>query len=187
MKISKLFLSAALIFIFPLTANAATIVFDSVINGAQANGGDRTRSAAVGNAAMTFDTESMLFSWFIGWEDSNLSGPVTAIHFHGPATARENAGVVIPVFDPGNFPAIDSTLTNPEFGSAMLIDDQANDLMANLWYINIHTAENPGGEIRGQVTGGPGLSNPVVPLPGAAWLFLSGIAGLLIVKRRNIA
>ena len=26
------------------------------------------------------------------------------------------------------------------------------DLMAGLWYINLHTAEYPGGEIRGQVT-----------------------------------
>jgi hypothetical protein len=37
-------------------------------------------------------------------------------------------------------------------GSATLTDAQAADLLAGKDYINIHTAANPGGEIRGQVT-----------------------------------
>ena len=37
-------------------------------------------------------------------------------------------------------------------GSATLTDAQAADLMAGKYYINVHTAANPGGEIRGQVT-----------------------------------
>ena len=32
-----------------------------------------------------------------------------------------------------------------------LTQAQAADLMAGRWYLNIHTAANPGGEIRGQV------------------------------------
>jgi hypothetical protein len=36
-------------------------------------------------------------------------------------------------------------------GSATLTDAQAADLMAGKWYVNVHTAENKGGEIRGQV------------------------------------
>ena len=37
-------------------------------------------------------------------------------------------------------------------GSATLTDAQAADLTGGKYYINIHTAANPGGEIRGQVT-----------------------------------
>ena len=42
--------------------------------------------------------------------------------------------------------------SSPVEGSATLTDAQAADLMAGKYYINIHTAANPGGEIRGQVT-----------------------------------
>ena len=36
-------------------------------------------------------------------------------------------------------------------GSATLTDAQAEELMAGKWYVNIHTAANKAGEIRGQV------------------------------------
>ena len=42
--------------------------------------------------------------------------------------------------------------SSPVEGSATLTDAQAADLAAGRYYINIHTAANPGGEIRGQVT-----------------------------------
>ena len=73
----------------------------------------------------------------------NLTGPATAAHFHGPAAAGANAGVVVPL---GNNP------TSPIHGSKTLTDAQIADLEAGKWYVNVHTAANPGGEIRGQVT-----------------------------------
>jgi hypothetical protein len=42
--------------------------------------------------------------------------------------------------------------SSPAEGSATLTDAQASDLLAGKLYVNIHTAANPGGEIRGQVT-----------------------------------
>jgi hypothetical protein len=36
-------------------------------------------------------------------------------------------------------------------GQATLSEQQVNDLMTGQWYFNIHTQENPTGEIRGQV------------------------------------
>jgi hypothetical protein len=44
--------------------------------------------------------------------------------------------------------------TGPFEGSATLTDDQAKALMAGQTYFNIHTAANPNGEVRGQVTKG---------------------------------
>jgi hypothetical protein len=36
-------------------------------------------------------------------------------------------------------------------GSAILTDAQEQQLLAGQWYVNIHTAAHPDGEIRGQV------------------------------------
>ena len=72
---------------------------------------------------------------------SGLTGPATAAHFHGPATVGQNAGVVLPFKSPAS----------PIEGEATLTPAQAADLSAGKWYVNIHTARNPAGEIRGQV------------------------------------
>ena len=74
---------------------------------------------------------------------AQMSGPATAAHFHGPAEVGKNAGVAV---------AIPNATTSPNEGSATLTDAQAADLLAGKYYVNVHTAANPGGEIRGQVT-----------------------------------
>jgi hypothetical protein len=74
---------------------------------------------------------------------SGLSGPVTVAHFHGPAAAGKNAGIAVGISN-GNLPASFE-------GSATLTDAQAADLAAGRWYLNLHTAAYPAGEIRGQV------------------------------------
>lgn len=59
------------------------------------------------------------------------------------AGAARYAGVAVP---------IPNVAASPAQGSATLTDAQAADLLAGRYYINIHTAANPAGEIRGQVT-----------------------------------
>ena len=46
-------------------------------------------------------------------------------------------------------------LASPIKGSATLTDTQIAQLEAGKWYINIHTAANKGGEIRGQLVHAP--------------------------------
>jgi hypothetical protein len=98
-------------------------------------------SAGTGTADIDYDAATKKLSWKLTY--SGLSGPATAAHFHGPAEAGKNAGVAL---------AIPSATTSPVEGSATLTDAQAADLAAGKYYINVHTAANPGGEIRGQVT-----------------------------------
>jgi hypothetical protein len=89
----------------------------------------------------TFDTATSSLQWTITYE--GLSGPATAAHFHGPAPVGQNAGIVIPIDR--------KALANPIKGSATLTEQQVTDLMAGQWYFNIHTSQNPMGEVRGQV------------------------------------
>jgi len=98
-------------------------------------------STATGTADINYDPASKKLSWKLTY--SGLSGPATAAHFHGPAEPGKNAGVAV---------AIPNAGTSPAEGSATLTDAQASDLEAGKYYVNVHTAANPGGEIRGQVT-----------------------------------
>ena len=79
---------------------------------------------------------------------SGLSGAANNAHIHGPATTEEAAGVLIDLepFNGGAFGA-SGTLS----GTVTLTAAQASNVRDGLTYVNIHTAANPGGEIRGQI------------------------------------
>ena len=100
-----------------------------------------TTSAGTGTVDIDYDPATKKLSWKLTY--TGLSGPATAAHFHGPAAAGENAKPSVP---------ISGATSSPAEGSATLTDAQAADLEAGKYYVNVHTAANPGGEIRGQVT-----------------------------------
>ncbi len=95
-------------------------------------------SGASGTAKVELDGN--VIKWNVSY--SGTTGPVTAGHFHGPAQPGANAGVVVPFAGP---------LASPIIGSATLTQAQVDQVKAGLWYVNLHTAANPGGELRGQV------------------------------------
>ncbi len=98
-----------------------------------------TASAGTGSVTATYDTNSKKLTWKGSY--SGLTGPATAAHFHGPAPSGKNADVMVPISPNG-----------PSFeGSATLTDAQAKALMDGDVYVNVHTAANKGGEIRGQL------------------------------------
>lgn len=99
-----------------------------------------TASTGTGMAEATLNKDTNVLTWKVSF--SGLTGPATAGHFHGPAAAGSNAGVVVPF----------SGTTSPLEGQATLTPAQAADLLAGKWYANVHTAANKGGEIRGQMT-----------------------------------
>ena len=99
-------------------------------------------SKGAGSVDVTYDSASKKLSWKGTY--TGLTGPAIAAHFHGPGGAGKNAGVMVPIFQ-------GDAAKSPFEGSATLTDDQAKALLAGDMYVNIHTAANKAGEIRGQV------------------------------------
>ena len=124
-------------------ASAETIKFQAAM--ASKSEVPANASAGTGDAKATLDTATKVLQYTVTFKA--LTGPATAAHFHGPAASGANAGVAIPLG--AKDPAA------PITGSATLTDAQIKDLQAGLWYVNVHTAANPGGEIRGQVSRAP--------------------------------
>ncbi|MBS0333167.1 MAG: CHRD domain-containing protein [Proteobacteria bacterium] len=82
--------------------------------------------------------EGKTFSYTVNYR--GLTGPAVAAHFHDAATPGGDGPPIVPTTNPG---------TSPIKGTATLTDAQIADLNAGKVYFNIHTAANPGGEIRG--------------------------------------
>lgn len=148
-------------------ANPSNINLSATLNTAQEIPAPNGVPAGAGGSAMlALDPTTNLLGWNIAWD--NLSGPATGMHFHGPAGVGETAGVQVNI---GNI----SGLSSPSIGSTVISDEFESQLLSGQWYLNIHTAENGAGEIRGQV----------VPEPGGAAIALTGALGLLSLVRRT--
>ena len=135
-------LTSVILLVFVVTTSASIARAETVKLHADLKGSNEVppnTSPGSGAAEATFDTDSKLLTWTVTY--SNLSGPAMGAHFHGPVEAGKNAGIVLPF----------KTVESPIQGSATLTDNQAADLLAGKWYANIHTAANPGGELRGQM------------------------------------
>ena len=143
-------------------AQAQTLHFNFIIEGSQEVPPVVTAGIGVGDVFL--DTQTNALSWNIGY--TQLTGPATGAHMHGPALVGQNAGVQISFGAPAN-------IISPIIGNAIITQQQADDLKAGLWYVNIHTSRHPGGEIRGQI----------VPAPGALCLIAG--AGLFVTRRRR--
>jgi len=131
-----------------------------------------------GFAVVNINTTDNAIDWEITY--SGLTGPINAPggHFHGPATLGSNGGLQVDIV--GDFAGTGSGAALGQPASGVLIgsydamtDQQMSDILAGLWYINIHTDLNQPGELRGQV----------VPTPGAIGMLALG--GLAAARRRR--
>ncbi len=136
--------ASAVLLAFGSRSQAATTQFKADLKGSSEVPPNQT--AGSGTVTMTYDSATKKLTW--NGTFSGLTGAASAAHIHGPAEAGKNAGVLIWLSDNDTKA---HPFTSPFQGSATLTDAQAKDLMAGLYYVNIHTAANPGGEVRGQV------------------------------------
>jgi CHRD domain-containing protein len=75
---------------------------------------------------------------------SGLTGPATAAHIHLGGMGKAGP-VVVPLCGP---------CKSPVKGTATLTAALLKDLKTHKLYVNVHTAKNPNGEIRGQLSEG---------------------------------
>jgi hypothetical protein len=142
----RVFLNAVLAaaFAVPLSIGSSTGAFADTIAYRAHLAGTRevpkNDSKGKGTFDATFDPATKVLTYTLTFE--GLSGPATVAHLHGPAPRGQNAGVLVP---------IGKDIASPVSGSATLTDEQVADLKARKIYVNVHTAANPGGEIRGQL------------------------------------
>ena len=179
---------------FSAVAKADQIVFTTTLTGPQEV--PPTASPGIGSALVTLDTVTNQLT--INLAFAGLLSPTTAAHIHccaGP-TGTAIPATTVPTF-PG-FPlgvttgtflqTFDLTVAatfNPAFIAAhggTVAGAQAAfiaGLLSGQTYLNIHTSQFPGGEIRGQLE--------AVPEPATLLLLTTGIAGVAgaVRKRRK--
>jgi CHRD domain len=123
------------------SAQAAPMKFKVSLTGAQQV--PALTTSGKGTAYLTWDPSTRVVTWHITY--SGLSSAATMAHFHNGASGQ-NGPVVIWLTKKG------SPVKSPINGKATLTADQAQQFAAGDWYINLHSKDHPGGEIRGQVT-----------------------------------
>ncbi len=133
-------------------------------------------SGGTASGLVTVDTNTNTITYNITC--ANLNGTINNAHFHGPAAPGATAGVKITLTG--------DVVGNTIIGSKTFLEaDQAN-ILAGLFYLNVHTTLNPAGQVRDQIVlvEFPASSNPALLMLGGL-LAVGGAAFLM--RRRRVA
>jgi len=98
-------------------------------------------SGAGGRLVAEYSHWNKILTWKLNV--NGLSSDPTWMFFHGPDGVGDDNAPIVPL----NLPFSG----NEHRGSATLTEQQAADLLAGRWYVDIQTKDFPGGEIRGPV------------------------------------
>lgn len=150
MKIASLrsLLFTAVIAALSLTARAQVVEFRATITAAQEV--PATTSAATGTAIMLYDVNANTFDLFVSI--TGMTNTATASHLH-EAAAGVAGGVVTNLGAEAVYTRNGNTLT-AVFRGVTHGGDKLK-LLQNGTYFNIHSAQFPGGEVRGQMIARP--------------------------------
>lgn len=192
----------------PLASQAVVYQFNATLTGANEIG-TPSNATATGIATLSYDTfgtasladDKYSFSMSVfGLTGGAVAGTAaTAYHIHGAATTTENgpvrvgldaspflslnsgstllvggSGVSAPVL----IPATAATTINAGHPAMSFLDM----LQSGLAYVNVHTALNPSGAVRGQL-----VQVAAVPEPQTYAMLLAGLGlvGSLVARRRR--
>ncbi len=109
-----------------------------------------------------------------------LTRPVVWGFFGAPDNDIAPNDLVVTPFTGGLVGGTFSSIWNANEGNNTTLLAQVENLLNGRAYLNFHTVQNPGGEIRGNL-------GAVVPEPSTYVLMASGLAGLgLIARRRRV-
>ncbi len=143
----------------PTQPNRNLVTFRAVLNGANEVPANTTTGSGVFTGVL--DTVTNIFTYDITF--TGLTSNVNNGHIHGPALATATSGTTINFNTlPGSTFSFGQTVGSAH-GVAILSptvlitatisgDSLKKLLFAGLTYANIHTVNNPAGEIRGQIT-----------------------------------
>lgn len=122
----------------PAQRPAGPLTFTAVLNGGQETTGSVSNAFGVG--FFTLERGTRMLCYAINYSD--LGSDEIAAHFHGPAAPGEDAPVLIGIPEAGS----------PKDGCVgPLTPKQRTMLKRGQIYVNVHSENAPGGEIRGQV------------------------------------
>lgn len=134
-------------------------------------------------SGITYDDVMNLLTLNVGWGSSqgftDLSSAANNSHIHGPTASvngagfTQTAGVIFSLTRSGNAVTGGTITTAP----ITISEAQETDLLNGKWYINLHTVNNGGGEIRGFLV--------PVPEPSVVVLGALGAGALLLRLRRR--
>ena len=125
--------------------------FVTTMNGA----GEFPAKNVAGSGSSTIVKSGGTYTYTITY--TGMTGALTGGHIHGPAAAGANAPVIVP-FANATGAAASGTLTGTftSTNTPTISNDSLDVLMrTGNAYVNLHTAANPGGEIRGQLSQQP--------------------------------
>lgn len=177
-----------------LSAPAQAQTYQTYLNGAQ----EPTSSPATGFGTVRLDAGGPTGErLFVTETVTGLTSALTEFHIHGPAVPGFDGPVLYNIasasgdslgllgktsFSFTNFEIDLPSVVTASNGSQFTQAQQVTFLTAGVDYLNVHTTNYPGGEIRGQIPSAP------VPEAGTAVSFgvLLALGGMAVLRRRAV-
>lgn len=144
MKKLTLFASA-IVAVFVLAACGAALPQFSANLTTEAEVPTPTLNGATPDGSATATLNSDESQLVVSGTFEGLTGAAAGAHIHGPAEEGVTAGVLFALtFDAATSGELSGTWDD-------ITEQQVQQLRDGLFYVNVHTAQNPAGEIRGQL------------------------------------
>jgi hypothetical protein len=169
MRIPRISLAiAAALGLLTTLALSGTVLAAETILTADLAGDAETDADGTGTAMITLDPEAGTACWELTVENIE---PATQSHIH--AGAEGVSGDVVVPLDVDGFEGSSEGCVEGQDAATLqgIVDDQSS------FYVNVHTADFPGGAIRGQLVGASEPPNTALPVTDGS----TGLLGALLV------